>query len=118
MKARIQIRDIPHGTPSNWLEDTGLYLDLGDSFTFNLSKAANESNGVNEIKREGTSSFAIPMTGKNKWILNKWLFPNNHNRDYSPLRVYAYDGSHLLTEDRLEVLESDQIGRASCRERV
>lgn len=108
MKARIQIRDIPHGTPSNWLEDTGLYLDLGDSFTFNLSKAANESNGVNEIKREGTSSFAIPMTGKNKWILNKWLFPNNHNRDYSPLRVYAYDGSHLLTEDRLEVLESDR----------
>lgn len=105
MKARIEIRDIPLNAPAAFLESNGtLILDLPEGFTFSLTKAATEGNEVNVIKREGTSSFPIPITDKNLWILSKWIFPNLHSKDFSRIRVHAFDGAHILAEDRLDVL--------------
>lgn len=91
-----------------FLEPDGrLLADLGEAFSFSLSKAATEGNEVNRIKREGTSSFSIPLTEKNAWIFKNWLFPNTLERNFSRIRVYAYDGAHQLPEDRLDVLRVD-----------
>ena len=106
MNARIEIRDVPSNTPPAFRNRNGtLTLDLGENFTFALTKAATEGNEVNAIKREGTSSFSVPITDKNVWILRKWLFPNNHAKDFSRIRVHAFDGPHVLAEDRLDVLQ-------------
>lgn len=106
MNARIEIRDIPLNTPPRFLEENGqLILDLPDGFTFALSKAATEGNEVNDIKREGTSSFSLPITDKNLWILRKWCFPNNHSKDFTRIRIHVFDGPHILAEDRLDVLQ-------------
>lgn len=106
MNARIKIRDIPTNTPPPFLEDNGeLLLDLPEGFTFSLTKAATEGNEVSAIKREGTSSFSVPITEKNLWLLRKWIFPNTHIKDFSRIRVHAFDGPHILTEDRLDVLQ-------------
>lgn len=125
MSAVIEIREYPSNTPSIYLEGDGrLLLDLGDRFGFSLSKAATEGNEVNQIKREGTQSFSVPLTDKNRWILRRWLYPNVLQRDFTRMKIYAYDGVHLLPEDRLDVLrvnlgegtielglfESDELG--------
>lgn len=125
MAAVIEIREYPSNTPSIYLEGDGrLLLDLGDRFGFSLSKAATEGNEVNQIKREGTQSFSVPLTDKNRWILRRWLYPNVLQRDFTRMKIYAYDGVHLLPEDRLDVLrvnlgegtielglfESDELG--------
>lgn len=108
MAAVIEVREYPSNTPSIYLEGDGrLLLDLGDRFGFSLSKAATEGNEVNQIKREGTQSFSVPLTEKNRWILRRWLYPNALERDFSRMKVYAYDGVHLLPEDRLDVLRID-----------
>lgn len=105
MSAIIEIREYPSNTPSIYLEGDGrLLLDLGDRFGFSLSKAATEGNEVNQIKREGTQSFSVPLTDKNWWILRRWLHPNVLQRDFTRMKIYAYDGVHLLPEDRLDVL--------------
>lgn len=106
MNAKIEIRDLPVNVPPLFLEGNGtLILDLPDGFTFALSKAATEGNEINDIKREGTASFALPITPKNLWVLRKWCFPNNYNRDFTRIRVHVYDGAHVLAEDRLDVLQ-------------
>lgn len=101
----IEIRDVPLNAPEIYLEPDGrLLLDLGENFGFSLTKAPSEGNELNEIKREGTESFQVPLTPKNRWIFRRWLFPNADTRDFSRLRVYAMDGVHLLPEDRMGVL--------------
>lgn len=105
MAAIIEIREFPANTPDLFLESDGrLLLDLGPEFGFSLSKAPAEGNDLNEIKREGTESFQVPLTPKNRWIFRRWLYPNAAERDFTRLLVYAYDGAHQLPEDRLDVL--------------
>jgi hypothetical protein len=108
MKSSIELLTIPANFPPKFKgEDQRVFLDLGENFTFALSKSVTENNRVNKIKREGTESFSLPLTPKNKYIFRRWVYPNNFEMDLSPIKVIAWDGSHVLNEDEVQVLDVD-----------
>jgi hypothetical protein len=86
----IQIVNPPLGTPSKYLTDGALYLDVNENF-ISLKESLGEISDFSKIKGSGVLDTDIPMSPKNYWIFRKFISPlskENLDEGYD-VRVFA-----------------------------
>lgn len=91
-------------------------LDLPKGFGHVLQRSVEELNEVNEIKREGAISFALPKSPKNTWVLDRFEWASIGGQRYKALKVEVWVGHIQLRFDSLLVsTNSDRENQYDCQ---
>lgn len=99
----VQILEIPLGTPSHFLTNGLLFLDLfeGTSSPVSIKAPALRFGKISDTAALG---FAVPKTEKNKYLLQHFTNPAVSRGQAESLQVVAMQGGEALRQDRLQVV--------------
>lgn len=91
-------------------------FDLPRGYGHTLQRSVEELNEVNEIKREGALSFALPKSPKNRHILDRFEWASIGGQRYKALKVEVWVGHIQLRFDSLLVSSnSDRESQYDCQ---
>lgn len=96
--------NIPAGTPSDWLFDGMLFLDIDQARTATrLSKARDERSETGKIKGEAAYPISLVKTPKNVSVLQQYIRIPVVDQKYDPIPIIAVDGHMALQFDTLTI---------------
>lgn len=109
---RIRIREIPEGTPSNYLASDGnLYLDTGANFSFANNVQIEELTDFEAIQANSDPiSSSLPATPKNLCVLDAFINPLYKDQEYKPIEIDIIQNSCVNSDNTLIVLNCSSDG--------
>lgn len=107
---RIQILEYDANCPAQYLDNGLLFLDLFEGELAQTKERIPSLGARNEIGSVGTLGFSVPNTSKNIWILQRKITPNAWEKDKTPIKIAAFDGSRVLNTNGLSVVQESEEG--------
>lgn len=113
MALTIHVRNIPPGTPGEWLFDGMLFIDVDERQTATrLSKSRAQQSETGKIKGEAAFPITLSRTAKNTFILQQYIRIAVLDQAYDPIPVLAIDGFTALPFDVLAIQGVDDTQNA------
>jgi hypothetical protein len=101
----IQVKEVPAGVPTWMMPEGKLYLDLNSESGIALGKSLGELTDVNQIADEAAVGLVVPMTKKNRLILDSSINPNAKVEE-TKIPIAIFQGGSVIPFDQLVVVSS------------
>ena len=96
---KIILKEIPAGTPAQYLTGQALELDTLPGFSFRITQKLQELSEFENLTSNGVLGFEIPYTPKNDWALKLFRTASVLDNDYAPVPVICITDSEVLSQD-------------------